>query len=168
MRIAFRCDASSAIGSGHVVRCRTLATALRRQGAEVAFLMRRLPGDMVDRLRADGFEVHDFAAGDDAQATQALLAPQPRPDWLVVDHYGLDIGWEGRSRPLAARLMVIDDRPGRQHDCDLLLDPNVSEESDAHWLGRVPARCRVLSGARYCLLRDEFLAARETDRKSVV
>ena len=38
------------IGSGHVMRCRTLARELLRSGADVVFLCRRQPGDLIEIL----------------------------------------------------------------------------------------------------------------------
>ena len=55
MRVLIRADASPAIGSGHVARCLTLAQVLRQQGAEVAFACRRLPGNRLAALQAEGF-----------------------------------------------------------------------------------------------------------------
>ena len=49
-RILIRCDASSLIGSGHVIRCRTLARELHRSGAEVLFFCRQLGGDLIALL----------------------------------------------------------------------------------------------------------------------
>ena len=51
--IIFRCDASLLIGSGHVMRCRTLARELKRRGAEITFLCRRQPGDLIALLEEE-------------------------------------------------------------------------------------------------------------------
>jgi len=48
--ILFRCDASLQIGSGHLMRCRTLARELRHRGAEISFLCRQQPGDLIKLL----------------------------------------------------------------------------------------------------------------------
>lgn len=57
MKIAFRTDASLEIGTGHVMRCLTLARALREAGADCKFIIRAHPGNMADRIAADGFDV---------------------------------------------------------------------------------------------------------------
>ena len=45
--ILIRCDASLSIGSGHVMRCRTLARELQRRGGHITFLCRRQSGDLI-------------------------------------------------------------------------------------------------------------------------
>ena len=49
-RILIRCDASLSIGSGHVMRCRNLARLLQQRGAEVRFICRKQPGDLIHLL----------------------------------------------------------------------------------------------------------------------
>ena len=51
--VVFRCDASLQIGSGHVMRCRALARGLRRRGAEIVFLCRPQPGDLIALLELE-------------------------------------------------------------------------------------------------------------------
>jgi UDP-2,4-diacetamido-2,4,6-trideoxy-beta-L-altropyranose hydrolase len=182
MNVVFRVDASNAMGTGHVMRCRTLASALRRKGARVQFITRAHDGHLGDLLAREGFAVtllprpesapgaggrEDYAAWlgvspqDDAEQTLAAL-DHAQNDWLIVDHYGLDRAWEERLRPHARKLMVIDDLANRHHDCDVLLDQNYAVDGPARYRPWVPAPCRLLLGPRYALLRPEYAQYRET------
>lgn len=70
MKIAFRVDASLQMGSGHVMRCLTLADALRAQGAECHFTSRAHPGHLIEVIRQRGFKVNGLVATvQQAQAT---------------------------------------------------------------------------------------------------
>ncbi|MEE1949596.1 UDP-2,4-diacetamido-2,4,6-trideoxy-beta-L-altropyranose hydrolase [Pseudomonas alcaligenes] len=180
MKIAFRADASLQMGSGHIMRCVTLADALKQRGAECHFLCRDHPGHLVELVRGKGHVVHVLNCEQDSpidpegpahaawlgatqeQDVQACLPilQALQPDWLIVDHYALDISWEERLRPFCRRLMVIDDLADRVHQCDMLLDQNLGREP-ADYAGLVPNDCIVLAGPQYALLRPEFAALRE-------
>ena len=131
--IVIRADASQSMGSGHVMRCLTLAARLMVQGAEVSFVCRDLPGNMSEYIRSQGFEVHllprdeacDLALKrpeqvwlettwkSDAEQTMAVLMKYERTiDWLIVDHYGIDCHWQSRLRGVVCQIMVIDDLGG--------------------------------------------------------
>ena len=47
-QIIIRTDASLQIGSGHLMRCLTLAEALRESGAKVQFICRGHSGNMIE------------------------------------------------------------------------------------------------------------------------
>ncbi len=180
MKIAFRVDASLAIGTGHVMRCRTLAAALQKKGAHIQFITRAHAGHLADMLGRDSFTVtllpqpacienkgNDYAAWlgvsqqEDADQTIVALENQ-QCDWLIVDHYGLDRFWETKLRPHTHKLMVIDDLANRPHECDMLLDQNYSVAGQERYLALVPEHCRLLLGPRYALLRPEYAQHRET------
>ncbi len=184
-RAVFRVDASIDIGTGHVMRCLTLAEELRRRGAECEFICRALPGHRSEAIRQRGFPVHvlrrpeDESQGEgaatgrgaysswlgvspDVDAAETLAALGSHPvDWLVVDHYALDASWERKLRPAARNIMVIDDLADRSHDCELLLDQNLGHEP-ADYDGLVPSHCERLCGPRFALLRPEFARLRPT------
>lgn len=184
MNIAFRVDASLKIGSGHVMRCLTLADALRSAGAQCHFICRDHTGNMAGLIASRGFKVSLLPAsgGDtstcrleaetrhavwlrtdwmsDAEQARGCLGSIP-VDWLIVDHYAIDARWEQEMRPLCRRLMVIDDLADRQHDCDLLLDQNLYEAMETRYDKMVPAGCKKLLGPTYALLRPEFSIARK-------
>ncbi len=166
MRFIFRADASTAIGSGHVVRCATLAHMLRAAGHEVEFACRALSGDLIAWLGTDGFLVHQIDPGDHSvrdetkdAASTILVARGRRFDWVIVDHYGLGVTWESAMRRAAERICVIDDI-GRPHDCDILLDQNYANPTHALYAGQVPAECTALLGPEFALLRPEFAKLR--------
>ena len=179
MKIAFRTDASLQIGSGHVMRCLTLANALKAQGADCHFISREHPGHLLEVIDQRGYKVHRLASHvvhtelaqapahaawlgstwqTDATDTAAILADL-QPNWLVVDHYALDHRWEEALAPHYRKLLVIDDLADRAHNCDLLLDQNLGRQP-AHYAKWVPAHCRVLTGPHYALLHPEFAALR--------
>ncbi|WP_274654173.1 UDP-2,4-diacetamido-2,4,6-trideoxy-beta-L-altropyranose hydrolase [Paenibacillus humicola] len=183
MRVVFRVDASVRIGTGHVMRCLTLAGRLRQAGAAVQFVCREHPGHLCGLIRDRGFSVHRLPSpfdqaesgeaetlyeqwlGErqeiDAAQTAAWIQAQSEPvDWLIADHYAIDIRWERLVRPQVRRIMIIDDLANRTHDCDLLLDQNLYDNRTIRYHKLVPAACRQLLGPRYVLLREEFQAAR--------
>lgn len=184
MKVAFRVDASDRIGTGHHMRCMTLAESLRERGARILFICRAHQGHLVGLLRQAGLPVsvlaappgHETPAGEDSYAgwlgsTQAEDAAQTivalggeKPDWLVVDHYALDAEWEQSMRPHVGKLMAIDDLANRRHDCDLLCDQNYSLQGERRYAGLVPAGCKLLVGPRYALLRPEYVQYRATSR----
>lgn len=174
MRVFIRVDASTQIGLGHLIRCRTLAVELRARGAEVQFICRAHPGHATRALEEKGFQaillpppqtgessLTGYAAWlgvpqerDAAETLEAIGATTA--DWVIVDHYGLDAQWERIVRARAHRIMVIDDLANRTHDCDLLLDQNFGADAPGRYDGLAPTACRLFLGPRYALLSPEY------------
>lgn len=185
MNIAIRADASEKIGTGHVMRCLTLAEELHRQGCRVHFICRAHPGQLGSMITKKGFsltllpsperekkaemENEDYevwlgvSQNEDAeQSTEALVSETL--DWLIVDHYSLDARWEKKLRPHVSKIMAIDDLANRKHDCDLFLDQNYFRDPVSRYEGLLPEHCQPLLGPKYALLRHEFHQARKFTR----
>ena len=59
MKVAIRVDSSTVIGSGHLMRCLTLAKRLRKENdAEVHFISRDLEGNLHEMIPKEGFVLH--------------------------------------------------------------------------------------------------------------
>jgi len=186
VNITIRADASLAIGSGHVMRCLTLADALQNRGAVVRFLCRAHEGNLVSLVSKRGYACVVLDSTDDGgsamvedeesripysawlgvhwrrDAEQTLDAiKNTQQDWLVVDHYALDWRWQQLMRPMVKKIMVIDGQAQIRQDCDVLLSQSPMQ-TERDYRGMLPVHCRFLPGADFILLRPEFAIARAT------
>ncbi len=184
MNVVIRVDSSTTIGSGHLMRCLTLAERMRKEkNAEVHFISRDLEGNLHGKIKDAGFTLHALPRHPfdkrlvsydawltvswdvDAAETKAVLRELGKVDRLVVDNYALDMTWEMELRPFTNEIFVIDDLANRAHDCDVLLDQNFYLDKENRYIGLVPEDCKLLLGPRYALLREEFYEARSRLRK---
>jgi UDP-2,4-diacetamido-2,4,6-trideoxy-beta-L-altropyranose hydrolase len=176
MKVVFRVDASNVIGTGHVIRCLTLADALRARGADCGFVCRTHEGNLIGKIESRGYDVSRLAIATvdslsgqeigyarwlgsswqaDVEETANVMCEVP--DWLIVDHYGLDWKWEASMHKNCERLMVIDDLANRSHECDLILDQNwLGTEGVRRYDSLIPMGCTKLLGPQYALLRPEY------------
>lgn len=168
-------------------RTLTLADELTRQGHECWFVCREHEGHMGKLIASKGYRLtllpmlldckpYPARNGSDVYASwlgvpwkedaiQALDSIAPlSPDWLVVDHYALDVEWERMLTNAVGNIMVIDDLANRPHECALLLDQNLGRVA-TDYDGLVPAGCQRLIGPSFALLRPEFAEIRELSLK---
>ena len=174
MKVIFRVDASLQMGTGHVTRCLTLAQVLKENGADVKFICRKHEGNLIDKIRSNGFVVHELELFREADVDTSLvhsywlgttqqqdandcidILKAEELDWLIVDHYALDEQWQKRLKPYYKKLMVIDDLADRKHQCDILLDQTFGRQQE-DYSALTPKGCNLLLGSQYALLRPEF------------
>ena len=171
MKISFRVDATQKIGTGHLMRCLTLAHELAKRGAEIEFICRKLVDHLAELILSKSYKLcilHTNSVNEDycphatwleahwqEDATQTLLKVKGT-DWLIVDHYALDEKWESILHPYIDRIMVIDDVADRRHKCDLLLDQNYYTDAATRYADLVDKDCQLLLEPKYALLREEF------------
>lgn len=178
MNIIFRVDASLSIGSGHVMRCLTLANALRLRGHICEFVCVNHAGNMNSLIHTEQFKIHilperetTYTADDNeyarwlgcSQKEDGLLTADSidlnLSDWIVVDNYALSEEWESFFLKKGIKVFVIDDLANRSHQCNLLLDQTFGRETADYRNFTLP-NSRLLVGTEYSLLRPEFARLR--------
>jgi len=176
MKVLIRADAGPAIGSGHVMRCMTLARALTDAvisgggKADITLAFRQsLPGldQMIIQAGCTSFDLGRHMgppaeAGldkwspaqqeQDAHACLDHLGPQ---DLVIVDHYGLDISWQRIARRAGSVLLAVDDLADRTHCADIIVDQTIRPDGDPYTHLNTVAGTHLV-GPRYTLLRPEF------------
>ncbi|MBK6850099.1 MAG: UDP-2,4-diacetamido-2,4,6-trideoxy-beta-L-altropyranose hydrolase [Burkholderiales bacterium] len=164
--VVIRADASRTMGIGHIKRCLSVAAALQQAGAVAVLAWRHVDVDcrpVIELAGCTSICIADTALGDqyvDAQAFVAAAQPH-RPDFVLVDHYGLDAVWHRTVRALlpAKRLGAIDDLGDRPLDVDLLVDHNHSADHQLKYSDRLQRPARLLGGAAYAMLAPSFAHA---------
>lgn len=146
MKIIIRTDASIKIGSGHVMRCLTLADIFHEKGHDVYFYMKPYKGHLIEYVEKRGY---------------TNLTELEETDLLLYDHYQIDLHEEKNSRKYTKKIMVVDDLANRMHDCDILLDQNLVRNYETRYDSLLPATCKTFLGPKYLVLRDEFITSRE-------
>lgn len=183
MNIVFRVDASSEIGTGHVMRCLTLAQILKRHSSKIVFICRKHDGNMIHKIRSRGFIVEELESVENHEVNQKILysswlgvtqkqdsidcinkVKYDSIDLIVIDHYAIGEEWERMLRPYCRNLMVIDDLANRKHQCNILLDQTFGRKPN-DYISLVPENCNLLLGSHYALLRPEFSKWREFSLK---
>ncbi len=166
MTLLIRADASTRIGIGHMMRCLALAQAWQAEGGCAVFLSHCESDAMIQRIKATGIgyipldEPHN--ATTDLRQTLDCLKEQD-VDWLVLDGYHFDPGYQQTVRVAGYRLLVIDDTAHLpEYHADILLNQNLNAERLRY---KYDVDTTLLLGTRYVLLRQEFLAWRGWQRE---
>jgi UDP-2,4-diacetamido-2,4,6-trideoxy-beta-L-altropyranose hydrolase len=157
-RILFVADAGPEIGGGHVMRCLTLAQALRGHGAATAFMAPPPAAGILDLFA--GPEVGRIATrdADPAELVQDAAQAGDGFDAFVFDSFRLDADAHraiARGKPS----LVIDDLADRPLHADLIVEPDPGIEADAYD-GLAPSGARLLLGPDYAPVRPQFAALR--------
>ncbi|MDY7075432.1 MAG: UDP-2,4-diacetamido-2,4,6-trideoxy-beta-L-altropyranose hydrolase [Chloroflexota bacterium] len=165
--IVIRADASTQMGTGHVMRCLALAQAWEDDGGSVIFAMATNTPALQARLKLEGMRISRLSAqpGSAEDATQTTdLAQKTEAPWIVVDGYHFDAQYQRILKDSGTRLLFIDDYGHAAHYiADIVLNQNTYAH-ERSYVNREPYT-RVLLGTRYVLLRREFLKWRGWKRE---
>ncbi len=160
MTVVVRADAGVELGVGHIVRCSALLRRLEVGPESVELVTRSVTPrvrELVDEIgwqvRLIGEQIDEQA---DATSTLAVLPDIGDVDLLVVDHYSLGASWERRIRDVVGRLVVIDDLADREHSCDVVIDPTLTNEGADRYRDLVDESTILFLGPAYVLLSPEY------------
>lgn len=164
--LIIRADASTEIGTGHLMRCLALAQAWKDAGGKVTFVTACQNQSLLRRLRAEGFDIHVLAQPypdpADWEYTKNVLSTYPGA-WVVLDGYHFDEVYQQWVKEAGHQLFVIDDMVHfRYYYADIVFNQNLHAEQLYY---PCEPYTRLLLGTRYALLRREFLAWRDWQRE---
>ncbi|RQW80497.1 MAG: UDP-2,4-diacetamido-2,4,6-trideoxy-beta-L-altropyranose hydrolase [Methanothrix sp.] len=153
-----RADASTEIGTGHVMRCLALAQGWQDAGGIVSFVMGTHSHSLESRLKSEGMEIIHLTSlpgGLEDAGQTAKVARERRASWIVIDGYHFHSEYQEAIKSAGLDLLAIDDNGHAIHYfADLVLNQNLHADS-VLYQSREPGT-RLLLGTRYVQLRREF------------
>lgn len=150
--IYFRADGNPQIGTGHIMRCLSLADAFRGRGAGCAFVTAE--PDMRPLIQDRGYECLVLGtAYDHMEEELPALLPlleSNRPACVILDHYFVTPEYM-RTVRARAPLVYIDDLNAFDYPADVVVNCNLYGERTPYPPGKT-----YLLGPRYMPLRKQF------------
>lgn len=158
--ILFRADASSQIGTGHIMRDLVLAKQFEKEN--IIFACQDLEGNLTDQIP---YPVVILKTNDIKELDQLIKKLQI--DMIVIDHYDIDYEFEKelKTQNPKLKIFVLDDTYER-HYCDILLNHNICAD-EKRYEGLVPEKCELRCGSQYTLLREEFYEEKGIKREKI-
>ncbi len=155
--IWIRADANSEIGTGHVMRCMSVAKELLRLGNEVCFILAdEFPVKMLSDNQINYKVLH--TAYDEMEKELPLLcrwAEVEEPQLLLVDSYFVTKEYFVQISRFT-RVAYVDDFCHAEYPVDVLINYNIYGDSLPYKGNMANESTELLLGVDYVPLREEF------------
>lgn len=157
-KIAFRLDAGSSIGLGHLIRCSALAKELQKYNNEIIFICRNKlkinTSYRVLYLNKSYFlpsDSYTFPSITDESNIIIEVLKKEKVQCLIVDHYGADDEYYKHVKDHVPYIVAIDDGVKRNIPVNMIINGNLYGIRASYGEAKI-----LLLGGSYTLLREEF------------
>ena len=158
--ILFRLNSSSKIGTGHLMRCLTLAK--KYKDCKISFACENLQGNLNSKILQQGYSLEILPDG--SSKTLIEVIRKLKIDFLIIDSYEIDYSFEKTIKENCQIKLLCFDDTYEKHYCDILLNHNICAKK-SKYKDLVPSFCELRCGKEYTLIRDEFY--KEKERKKI-
>ena len=164
--ILIRADANEKIGSGHVMRCLSIAHAFSELGDEVIFVTADHKADPM--IQSKGFEIlcldSDYSQMETEINGFACLINRMNPELLIVDSYYVTKLYFDSLSPYV-KIAYIDDINESSWNVDFLINYNIFS-TVYDYSGYDKKKTKMIISPRYTPLREEFINISEYSIKN--
>jgi UDP-2,4-diacetamido-2,4,6-trideoxy-beta-L-altropyranose hydrolase len=173
MNIVFRVDSSNIIGTGHIYRCLNLAYQYKEHN--ISFICKNHNYNLNSKI-SENYKVYELTLNNKENITldinswlgesqiedvnktiDVIKNNNLLIDWLIIDHYGINKIWEDKIRKYVKNICVIDDFTNRLHNCNILLNQQITlEEGLLKYKNIINDDCKLYCGNDYLLLHPQY------------
>lgn len=160
--LIFRCDSSPEMGTGHVMRCLTMANVWRHDfGGTAIFCCAQLSGSLEERIQNGGHSIvwlgenHDFANSGDALLKLCMLEDASA---IMIDGYHFDRSYRAPLKSAPIKVATMRDACSETYGADMVIDSSPiatpPTNTDRH-------ETIYALGPEYALVAPSILTAKE-------
>lgn len=156
MNVAFRVDASSDIGIGHLMRCLALSEELTRKGHDCYFLSKIENDELINKIEKNNihYQINSNATLLEDNKILVKFAKEKDIDWIVTDHYGINTEYIKEIKQNNFKVLSVDDNAQIHYYSDIVLNQNIGSEKLNFSAEKYT---KFILGAKYAIIRDELL-----------
>jgi len=156
LNVAFRVDASSNIGIGHLTRCLALSEELTRKGHDCYFLSKIENNELINKIEKNNihYQINSNATLLEDNKTLVKFAKEKDINWIVTDHYGINAEYIKEIKQNNFKVLSVDDNAQIHYYSDIVLNQNIGSEKLNFSAEKYT---KFLLGAKYAIIRDELL-----------
>jgi UDP-2,4-diacetamido-2,4,6-trideoxy-beta-L-altropyranose hydrolase len=159
MYLIFRVDASVKTGTGHLMRCISLAQAWQSKGYDCIFITHCTVDNIMQKLEKLNCNIINISnvipVPSDFDGVIDEL-PDTEKSWVIMDGYYFNLEYQRNIINNNYRSMIIDDFSHFDtYSANLILNPNSGAEKLNY---NCEIESELLLGPSYFLLREEFLS----------
>lgn len=155
--IAFRVDANSLIGTGHVMRSLSMAEAIKEKEVSIVFITADKTYHTV--IRRHGFSVisldSDWKNLDDEINKLIVVLKENQVEKLIIDTYQITYKYFNELKSYS-KLYYIDDYGDRHYFVDGVINYNIAAELRDYQMLYSNTNTELIIGTEYAPLRKEF------------
>lgn len=155
--IWIRADANSEIGTGHIMRCLSIAAALRERGKEICFVTadEEAASLLTEKKQAYCVLYTDYRDMEGELNTLLALLVREKPELVVVDSYFVT---ESYLQALGGhtKTAYVDDKCLFSYPVDFLINYNIYGHASCYGENVFRPQRKHLMGPDYAPLREEF------------
>lgn len=166
--IYFHCDASHDIGSGHLVRCLSLASAFRRFGSmDPTFITGNMLNNFSRPIKQNGFKhfILDDSIGVKDKASEEISIINKNQHVTtpicIVDSYSITEDYEEKLKSEGIIVIAIDDMADRNFCSDMIINYHLGARIALY---KHATNTRFLLGVSYTPLRNDFVDVSSSPR----
>jgi UDP-2,4-diacetamido-2,4,6-trideoxy-beta-L-altropyranose hydrolase len=168
LNIAFRVDASSSIGIGHLMRCLALSEELTKRGNNCFFVTKTESNELINRIMKNKVyfqKINPNATLKEDEDIVIKFSNENHIDWIITDHYGLNSEYIKEIKKHNFNVLSIDDTAKIHYYSDIVLNQNIG--SDELKFSK-ENYTNLLLGTKYVMIRNQLLKREDKiERKNV-